>query len=217
MTDTADDKALEVVEAIFTDLRDRRFLKWLFDRRGDENLIGRFDDGEELRGLDLEVQGQIKAAWQVIISAALSASPAQPVAIKPLERYQDRVASVHGPLFDGDPTDVEERRARFFEEANEACQALGMTREEARQLVDYTYDRPVGEPAKEVGAAMLTLTSLCVVADLDLMACAEADLEKLQRPETIARIRAKRSTRHGRGPLPGLDAAPSASIEGETP
>ncbi len=33
------------------------------------------------------------------------------------------------------------------------------------------------------------------------MECAEADLEKLQRPETIARIRAKRATRHGRGPL----------------
>lgn len=33
----------------------------------------------------------------------------------------------------------------------------------------------------------------------------EADLVKLQQPETIARIRAKRATRHGRGPLPGLD------------
>ncbi len=69
-----DAKALEAVEAIFADLRDRRFVKWLFDRRGDENLIGRLDDGEELRGLDLEVQGQIKAAWQVIIAKALAAA-----------------------------------------------------------------------------------------------------------------------------------------------
>lgn len=69
-----DAKALEAVEAIFADLRDRRFLKWLFNQDGDANLIGRFDDGEELRGIDLEAQGQIKAAWQVIIAKALAAT-----------------------------------------------------------------------------------------------------------------------------------------------
>ena len=119
--------------------------------------------------------------------------------------YQDRVAAAHHALFHDDPTDVAERLARFFEEVNETCQAFGMSREDAHKLVDYTYSRPVGDPAKEIGAAMLTLASLSVVAGLDLSACAEADLEKLQRPETIARIRAKRSTRHGLGPLPGFD------------
>lgn len=121
------------------------------------------------------------------------------------ERYQSRVAKAHKALFEGDPTDIPERSARFCEEANEVCQAFGMTREEAHQLVDYTYGRPSGDPAAEIGAAMLTLTSLCVVAEFDLMVSAESDLRKLQRPETIARIRAKRSTRHGRGPLPGVD------------
>lgn len=120
--------------------------------------------------------------------------------------YQDRVSSAHSALFHDDPTDVPERLARFFEEANETCQAFGMSREDAHKLVDYTYDRPVGDPAKEIGAALLTLASLSAVAGFDMMSCAEADLEKLQRPETIARIRAKRSTRHGLGPLPGFDA-----------
>lgn len=124
---------------------------------------------------------------------------------KTAETYQERVAAAHHALFHDDPTDVAERLARFFEEVNEACQAFGMSREDAHKLVDYTYNRPVGDPAKEIGAAMLTLASLSVVAGLDLAACAEADLEKLQRPETVARIRAKRSTRHGRGPLPGFD------------
>jgi hypothetical protein len=64
--------ALAAVEAIFADLRDRRFLKWLFDPRGDFNVIGHFDDGDELTGLDLATQGQIKAAWQIIIANALS-------------------------------------------------------------------------------------------------------------------------------------------------
>jgi hypothetical protein len=144
--------------------------------------------------------------WNIPLYAA-----PQPVLSQPevkAETYQDRVAAAHHALFHDDPTDVEERRARFLEEAYETVQALGMTGEEAIALAKYSFSRPVGEPEKEIGAAMLTLTSLCVTAGFDLMTCANADLEKLQRPETIARIRAKRSTRHGRGPLPGLD--PSA-------
>lgn len=61
--------AREIVESIFADLRDRRFLKWLFDKRGEECVIDTFKDGEELRGLDLEVQDEIKAAWVQIIAA----------------------------------------------------------------------------------------------------------------------------------------------------
>lgn len=121
--------------------------------------------------------------------------------------YQERVAAAHHALFHDDPTDVAERVARFAEEANETLQAFGMSREDMHRLVDYSCDRPVGEPAKEIGAALLTLASLCVVSGHNLMECGEADLEKLQRPETIARIRAKRATRHGRGPLPGFDPA----------
>ncbi len=67
-----DSAALEVVEAIFTDIRGRAVVKWLFDAHGSENFIGRFDDGEELRGIDVEVQGQIKATWQKIVAEGLS-------------------------------------------------------------------------------------------------------------------------------------------------
>lgn len=67
-----DSAALEAVDAIFTDIRGRAVIKWLFDTHGSENLIAKFDDGEELRGIDLEVQGQIKAAWQNIIAEGLS-------------------------------------------------------------------------------------------------------------------------------------------------
>lgn len=119
--------------------------------------------------------------------------------------YQKRVAGAHYALFHDDPTDIEERTARFLEEAIETAQAFGMEQADAHELVAYVFSRPVGEQTKEVGAAALTLASLCVVAGIDLMSCAEADLMKLQMPETIARIRAKRATRHGRGPLPGID------------
>ncbi len=68
---TVDAVALDAVETIFKDIRGRRFLKWIFDERGEECRIGRFDDGDLLTGLDLEVQGQIKAKWQVLIAKAI--------------------------------------------------------------------------------------------------------------------------------------------------
>lgn len=118
--------------------------------------------------------------------------------------FQDRVAAAHVALFHDDPTDIAERRDRFYEEATETAQSLGMTEADALALVAYTFSRPTGEPEKEIGAAALTLASLCVVGGWDMMACAEADLAVLVTPEKIAKVRAKRSTRHGRGPLPGL-------------
>jgi hypothetical protein len=124
------------------------------------------------------------------------------------ELFQDRVAQAHVALFHDDPTSLAERRDRFAEEALEVAQATGMTEEDAHKLVSYTFSRPVGEPEKEIGAAALTLASLCVVGGWDMMKCAEADLAQLQTPEKIAKVRAKRATRHGRGPLPGF--SPSA-------
>lgn len=118
--------------------------------------------------------------------------------------FQSRVAKAHDALFHDDPTDIAERRDRFGEESNELQQALGQTREAAHQLVDYTYDRPIGDVEKEIGAATLTLASLCVIGGWDMMACAEDDLSALQTPQKIAKVRAKRATRHGRSPLPGL-------------
>lgn len=64
--------ALEAVEAIFADLRGRRFFKWIFDRDGETtNFV--MTSGEPIHDLDLKVQRQIKAAWQAIIARAISA------------------------------------------------------------------------------------------------------------------------------------------------
>jgi hypothetical protein len=131
------------------------------------------------------------------------ASPPSPAEVT----FQDRVAEAHVALFHDDPTDLPERRDRFYEEATEAVQSLGMTEDEAHQLVSYTFSRAPGDVRKEIGAAALTLASLCVVGGWDMMECAEGDLAALRTPEKIAKVRAKRATRHGRGPLPGLDAS----------
>jgi hypothetical protein len=158
--------------------------------------------------------GGVGAVWDATDYEDMGNFIAASGQVQDLARYQSRVEAAHHALFHDDPTDIEERRARFWEEAGETVQSFGMTEEDAIQLVRYTWSRAKGEPAKEIGAAMLTLASLCVVAGYNLSECAEADLEKLQRPETIARIRAKRSTRHGRGPLPGFDPAAPAKHEG---
>ncbi len=59
----------KAVDAIFDDLRDRRFLKWLFSAH--PTLIGNLE-GEPLRSLDEDVQQEIRQAWVEIIGAAIA-------------------------------------------------------------------------------------------------------------------------------------------------
>jgi len=52
---------------------------------------------------------------------------------------------------------VEQRAFRFLEESLELAQACGTTRDEALQLVEYVYARPVGEVKQEIGGVMVTI------------------------------------------------------------
>lgn len=103
--------------------------------------------------------------------------------------------------------DMSERCHRLFEECGEACQSKGMTRSEAHQLVDYTWDRPLGEPRQEVGGVMVTLAAFCLAAGIDMHEAGEAELARISDPETMAKIRAKQAAKPKHSPLP---EAPSA-------
>ncbi len=59
------------------------------------------------------------------------------------------------------------RAARFLEEAIELCQSVGLDRESAAALVDYVYDREIGEPRQELGGVMLTTLALAENLGLD--------------------------------------------------
>ncbi len=72
-----------------------------------------------------------------------------------------------------------ERNHRFLEEALELVQALGCTREEAADLVDYVYSRPAGVPHQEVGGAMVTLAALCSANQIDMEAAADHELSRV--------------------------------------
>lgn len=89
--------------------------------------------------------------------------------------------------------DRQERNHRFLEEALELVQANGCTRSEAMQLVDYVFDRPVGELHQEAGGVMVTLAALCLAADLDMHAEAERELARVW--TKVDKIRAKQAAK----------------------
>lgn len=89
-----------------------------------------------------------------------------------------------------------ERAFRFLEEALELFQAVGCSKEDAQELVDYVYKQPhVGEPYQEVGGTMITLAALCNAADVNLHFAAYDELNRVNRPEVMDKIKAKRANR----------------------
>lgn len=97
-------------------------------------------------------------------------------------------------------SDKVERNHRFLEEALELVQACGCTKDDAHQLVDYVYGRPVGEPVQEVGGVMLTLAALCLAQALDMHEAGETELARVW--GKVDQIRAKQAAKPRHGPLP---------------
>lgn len=100
--------------------------------------------------------------------------------------------------------DREERSFRFCEESIELLQACGVSKGDVLKLVDYVYDRPVGDVGQEVGGVMVTLALLCHAAGISLDL---ASINELRRIELIKdKIRAKwlSKPKDIRGPIPGL-------------
>ena len=98
--------------------------------------------------------------------------------------------------------DTVERNHRFLEEALELVQACGCTAEDAHKLVDYTFGRPKGDATQEVGGVMVTLAALCHAQSLDLGHCAQLELDRINAPGIIEKIRAKQAAKPKIGPLP---------------
>ena len=96
--------------------------------------------------------------------------------------------------------DVIERNHRFLEEALELVQSTGCTASEAHQLVDYVFNRPVGEPYQEVGGVIVTLSALCSANTLSLDHCARTELTRVW--TKVDAIRAKQAAKPKHSPLP---------------
>lgn len=98
---------------------------------------------------------------------------------------------------------VPERSRRFAEEAIELAQAMGVTRQEVLALVDYVYDREPGDPEQEIAGTLLTLVLLEKAAEMNMLELAFAELEKVNTPEMMEKIRAKHLTKAIRTETPG--------------
>jgi NTP pyrophosphatase (non-canonical NTP hydrolase) len=115
--------------------------------------------------------------------------------------FQSRVCSwvltCFGPKIAADRV---ERNHRFLEEALELVQACGCTRMEAHSLVDYVFNRPVGDKHQEVGGVMITLAALCLAQRLDMNDAGEDELERVW--TKVKEIRAKQAAKPKNSPLP---------------
>lgn len=118
-------------------------------------------------------------------------------------RFQYLVGAWLVVAFDGMPeaTSPRERNFRFLEEALELVQACGLPKEDALKLLDYTYGRPPGEVAQEVGGTLTTLAALCLAQNVDMDEAGEAELRRCW--QNAARIRAKQMSKVRDTPLPG--------------
>lgn len=146
---------------------------------------------------------------------ACSCEASRPAADKSAEPFQARVQPWMMECFGTEiASDRMERNHRFFEEATEAVQANRMTRSEAHQLVDYTYDRPVGELHQEIGGVMVTLAALCLASGEDMHAAGETELARIW--TKVDTIRAKQAAKPQHSPLPmqvGQEAVPHSDSE----
>lgn len=113
-------------------------------------------------------------------------------------------------------SNMTERGDRLLEEVLELLQAHGYDPSRVATLVDYVFNRPVGQPAQEVGGVMVTLAGYCWVAGLDMHAAGDTELVRITQPEVMAKIRAKQEAKnalHFDTPLPGnTPAAPGIDL-----
>lgn len=112
-------------------------------------------------------------------------------------RVQPWMHACFGSVISGDKV---ERNHRFLEEALELAQACNCTAEDAHQLVDYVFNRPVGERAQEVGGVMVTMAALCLAQGLDMHTAGEIELDRIW--TKVEQIRAKQAAKPKFGPLP---------------
>jgi NTP pyrophosphatase (non-canonical NTP hydrolase) len=96
--------------------------------------------------------------------------------------------------------DGAERNHRFLEESLELVQAGNCTRDDAHLLVDYVFNRDVGEQQQEVGGVMVTLAALCLAYGIDMHEAGETELARVW--TKVEQIRAKQAGKPKHSSLP---------------
>jgi NTP pyrophosphatase (non-canonical NTP hydrolase) len=115
------------------------------------------------------------------------------------ESFQERVQAW---VMDCMPNTTKiERAHRFLEEALELVQACGCKPREVELLVDYVFNRSIGNKEQEVGGVLLTLAALCSIHQLDMRDAGNKELLRVWIKKEV--IKAKHDSKPSHSPLPG--------------
>lgn len=121
--------------------------------------------------------------------------------VKEESQFQNRVRDWMLVCFGKEiAADIQERNHRFIEEALELIQATGATRSECLQLVEYVFNRRVGETNQEIGSVMVTLAALCNAIELSMTDAGETELKRIW--TKVDKIREKQAAKPKHSPLP---------------
>ena len=74
---------------------------------------------------------------------------------------------------------IPQRGIRLVEESLEAAQAAGCDRAMVHKLVDYVYDRPVGDLFQELGGVSVTLLALAAAAGLSADQAESVEIQRV--------------------------------------
>lgn len=101
--------------------------------------------------------------------------------------------------------DRTERVDRLIEEVFELAQAVGYDFSRIPKLAEYVEKRPAGQPGAEVGGVANTLLALCNAINIGFEQAYAREMERIETPEMIAKIRAKWESKPSdiKSPLPG--------------
>lgn len=91
-----------------------------------------------------------------------------------------------------------ERAYRFFEEAGELFQAMGMTKTDAVRVIDYVFERPIGDLSQEIGGVMVTLLALGAQQQVNVETCLLTEFHRIHKPSVRDKIRHKQISKQGR-------------------
>jgi NTP pyrophosphatase (non-canonical NTP hydrolase) len=97
------------------------------------------------------------------------------------ESLQDRAYRVGAEVFGKANMDNPEERAnRFFEEACEAVQAVGMSPDRCTDILRYVFNRPRGELSQELGGVMITAMTFAHAFNYDAVTLATVEINRVE-------------------------------------
>lgn len=116
------------------------------------------------------------------IDAYLKSAP-KPVAADGRFRRDAIQETVHSwcvaAFGEGQASSIAQRGLRMLEEAAELAQATGVNLEQAHQLLDYVWRRPVGQLEQELGGLGLTVLALAAAANLSAAQAEEDEVSRV--------------------------------------